>query len=209
LAHGRCPDVVARIDDFARRIIARARAGDADEVLVVGHSAGGTVVVQVMARALEFDSDFARAGSPVAMAALGSNLPLAALHPGAHDVREAIRRVAVEPSLVWVDCQARKDMLNFQDCDMVEGLGADAGPQQCNPLYWNVRFRDCVSPQFYSRFRWNFFRVHFQFIMANDQRAPYDYFMIACGPIRLLDWAKDAKKTLACFADDARCMIGR
>jgi hypothetical protein len=91
---------------------------------------------------------------------------------------------------------------------MVKGLGADAGPQQCNPLYWNVRFRECVSPPFYSRFRWKFVRVHFQFIMANDQRAPYDYFMIACGPIRLLDWAKDAKKTLACFAEDARCVIG-
>lgn len=88
-----------------------------------------------LAPALEFDSDFARAGSPVTMAALGSNLPLAAFHPDAHGVREAIRRVAVEPSLVWVDCQARKDMLNFQDCDIVRGLGTDARPQRCNPLY--------------------------------------------------------------------------
>jgi len=39
--------------------------------------------------------------------------------------------------------------------------------------------------------------MHFQFIMANDQRAPYDYFMFVCGPIRLLDWAKDTSKALA------------
>jgi pimeloyl-ACP methyl ester carboxylesterase len=207
LAHGRCPDVVARIDDFARRIIAKARAGDADEVLVVGHSAGATVAVQVMARALELASDFTRAGSPVTMAALGSTLPLAALHPNAHDVREAIRRVAVEPSLIWIDCRARKDMLSFQDCNLVHGHGVDAGPLQCNPLYWNVRFRDGISSQFYSRLRWNFLRMHFQYIMANDQRAPYDYFMIACGPIRLLDWARDARKALSCFAEDASYMI--
>jgi pimeloyl-ACP methyl ester carboxylesterase len=206
-AHGRRPDVVARIDEFARRIIAKARAGDADEMLVVGHSAGAAIAVRAIARALEFDSGFARAGSPVTLAALGSNLPFAALHPNAHDVRQAIRRVAIEPSLVWVDCQARKDMMNFQGYDMVKGLGAGAGPQQCNPLYWNVRFRDGISSQFYSRFRWSFFRMHFQFIMANDQRAPYDYFMIACGPIRLLDWAKDARKALACFAEDASCMV--
>jgi pimeloyl-ACP methyl ester carboxylesterase len=203
LAHGRCPDVEPRIEEFARRIIAKVRAGDADEVLVVGHSVGGTIMVQVMARALEFDPDFARAGSPVTLAALGSNLPLAALHPNAHQVREAIRRLAVESSLVWVDCQASKDMMNFQGCDMVKGLGADAGPQQCNPLYWIVRFRDGISSQFYARLRWSFFRMHFQFIMANDQRAPYDYFMVACGPIRLLDWAKDAGKALSCFAGDA------
>jgi pimeloyl-ACP methyl ester carboxylesterase len=207
LAHGRCPDVGPRVDAFARRVIAKARVGDVDEVLLVGHSAGGTILVQVMARALELDPDFARAGSPVTLAALGSNLPLAALHPNAHDVRDAIRRIAVEPSLVWVDCQARKDMMNFQGCDMVKGLGADAGPQQCNPIYWDIRFREGISSQFYSRLRWNFFRMHFQFIMANDKRAPYDYFMVACGPIRLLDWAKDARKALSCFAEDARYMI--
>jgi hypothetical protein len=50
--------------------------------------------------------------------------------------------------------------------------------------------------------------MHFQFIMANDQRAPYDYFMFVCGPIRLLDWAKDTSKALACIAQEARYTLG-
>lgn len=203
LAHQRRPDLHARIGEFARRIVAKARAGDADEILVVGHSAGGTILIPLIARALELDADFARAGSPVIALALGSNLPLAALHPNGDDFRRAIRRVAVEPSLAWVDCQARKDVVNFQDCDMVAGLGIDAGPEQCNPFYWKVRFRDVVSAEFYPRLRWNFFRMHYQFVMANDQRAPYDYFMFLCGPARLLDWATDGEQTLARFAPDA------
>ncbi len=207
-AHGRRADFLARVDEFARRIVAKARAGDCDELLVIGHSGGGQTAILVIARALEIDPDFARIGSPVVLAVLGSSLPVAALHPLAHDVREAIRRLAVEPSLAWIDCQARKDVCNFQNCDMVKGLGVDAGPQQCNPLYWNVRLRDVVSPQIYRRLRCNFFRMHFQFIMANDQRASYDYFMFVCGPIRLLDWAKDTSTTLACIAQDARYTLG-
>ena len=34
-------------------------------------------------------------------------------------------------------------------------------------------------------FRWQFFRVHFQFVMANELPNAYDFFMIVCGPIPL------------------------
>ena len=47
---------------------------------------------------------------------------------------------------------------------------------------------DLVSPEFYARLRWNFFRMHYQFIMANDRRALYDYFMLVCGPVPLSCW---------------------
>lgn len=203
-AHGERPDYEARVDAFARRIVAEARAADVDEILVIGHSGGGTTAIPVIARALAIDPDFARAGAPVTVAALGTSLPLAALHPRADHIRAAIHRVAIEPSLVWVDGQARKDVINFDNFDPVGGVGIDAGPRRCNPLIWNVRFRDVVSPEFYARLRWDFFRMHFQFIMANDRRAPYDYFMFVCGPLPFLDWARRREAALAAFADDAR-----
>ncbi len=48
-----------------------------------------------------------------------------------------------------------------------------------------VRFRDIVKPEHYNTFRWQFFRVHFQFVMANQRPHPYDFFMIVCGPVPL------------------------
>lgn len=202
-AHGRRGDYLQRVDQFAQRIVAKARAGDVDDLLVVGHSSGGAIAIPVIARALEIDADFAAAGTPVTLAALGTTLPVAALHPLGYDVREAIRRIAVEPSVVWIDFQARKDVVNFANLDMVAGLGVDAGPRQTNPRYWRVPFREVVSPQFYARLRWNFHRMHFQFIMANDRRATYDYFMFVCGPIRLSDWQKDPGGSLARLSRDA------
>jgi hypothetical protein len=35
-------------------------------------------------------------------------------------------------------------------------------------------------------------RLHYQFVMANAQRATYDYFMIACGPLPLRATARAA-----------------
>jgi hypothetical protein len=60
-----------------------------------------------------------------------------------------------------------------------------------------------LSPEFYMRIRWNFWRLHYQFIMANDRRAPYDYFMLTCGPVAVATWAKDAFAVIAAFAEDA------
>lgn len=189
-AHQREPACDARFDEFARRIIAKARANDVDEIVVIGHSGGGTISLPIMARALEIDPDFARAGAPVTLLVLGSSLPMSAAHPKAAHARDAICRVAVEPSFIWIDTQARKDIMNFYDFDMVRGVGVDPGPNAPNPVYWRIRYRDSLAPEFYNRLRWNLFRMHFQFIMANDRRAPYDYIMLVCGPARVRDWAQ-------------------
>ena len=66
-----------------------------------------------------------------------------------------------------------------------------------------VRFRDLLSPEFFRRIRFHFFRLHYQFIMANDMRAPYDYFMLVCGPVPMAEWAAAAPEVLARFAPDA------
>jgi hypothetical protein len=202
-AHGRRPDFVARLDVFARRIVARARAADVDEIVVVGHSGGGACAIPVIARALEIDPGFAGAGPPVSVLGLATSLPLAAFHPRSTAVREAIRRVAVERSVRWVDCQARKDVINFPNFDPVAGVGIEVGDERRNPIVWVVRLRDLLAPELYARLRWSFFRMHFQFIMANDRRGPYDYLMMTCGPAPVLDWATDGLEVVARFSEAA------
>jgi hypothetical protein len=60
-----------------------------------------------------------------------------------------------------------------------------------------------LSVEFYgTRLRYNFFRRHYQLIMANDRRAPYDYFMLICGPIPVVTWAKRADPLFRTFGPD-------
>jgi hypothetical protein len=190
------------INAGAERLVAVARANAADEILVIGHSGGGVTAPAVVARALELDPDVGRHGPVVILLTLGSIMPGAALHPKARKLRAIIERIAVEPSIQWIDAQSNKDILNFDNFDPVAGIGIDAGPRRCNPLTWQVRFRDMLSEEFYRSLNGNFFRLHYQFIMANDIRAPYDYFMLVCGPATPSEWVKRQRDLLADFAED-------
>jgi hypothetical protein len=207
-ARGEATCFDAPIEACARRVIAAVRANDADEVIVVGHSGGGALAPAVIVRALELDPDIGRKGPPLVLVTLGSIAPGAALHPKAARMRAVFARLAVEPSVLWIDSQSRADVLNFWNFDPVEGIGAHVDGGRCNPLIWKVRFGDMLSRQFYWRIRFNFFRLHYQFIMASDRRAPYDYFLLVCGPVPVAAWARDPNGVLAAFAADGSLAAG-
>jgi hypothetical protein len=201
-ARGHASAFDAPIDAYAARIVAAARANQADEIVVVGHSAAGVTACAVAACAFTLDPDLGRRGPKIVLLTLGSVMPAAALHPTAQRMREAIKRLATEPSLTWIDCVSRKDVMNFWDFDPVAGAGVAVGGERCNPLVWRVRFKEVVSPEYYRRLRLSFFRLHYQFIMSGDRRAPYDYLMLVSGPVAVADWARHPDQMAAAFAPD-------
>jgi len=114
-----------------------------------------------------------------------------------------MRDLAIEPSIDWIDCQARKDVMNFFQFDPIEGHGIDAGDKKRNPTIVPVRFREIIAPEHYNLFRWQFFRVHFQFVMANERPHAYDFFMIVCGPVPLRERVAAPDAALAVATGDA------
>jgi hypothetical protein len=190
------------VEVCAHRLVEAAKANAADEIVIVGHSGGGALLPVIVARALALDPDLGRRGPRVVMLTPGSIMPAAGVHPWATVLREALERVAVEPSIVWIDPQARKDVLNFWGLDPIAGLGIDVGERRCNPLVWSVRFRDMISAERYDRVRVNLFVMHYQFIMANDKRAPYDYCMLVAGPVAVEEWARRGDGIVSAFSED-------
>jgi hypothetical protein len=201
-ARGHASAFDAPIDAYAARIAAAALRNEADEIVVVGHSAAGVTACAVMARAFALDPDLGRHGPKVVLLTLGSVMPAAALHPTAQRMREVVRRIATEPSLTWIDCVSRKDVMNFWDFDPVAGIGVAAGSERCNPLIWPVRFKEVVSPEYYRRLRLSFFRLHYQFIMSGDRPAPFDYLMLVAGPVAIAEWARHPHEVAALFGPD-------
>jgi hypothetical protein len=191
----------APVEACAARVVAATHA-QIDEIVVVGHSQGGVTSTTVMARALELDPELGRRGPKVVLMTLGSVMPAVALHPAATRMREIIRRLAVEPSVLWIDCQSRKDAMNFWEFDPVEGTGFELGAQRRNPLIWLLRFKDMLSPDYYRSLRLDLFRLHFQFLKASDRRAPFDYLMLVAGPLPVADWARDHDALVGQFAED-------
>jgi pimeloyl-ACP methyl ester carboxylesterase len=197
-ARGQVTWIDQATDVGARRLVAAARASELDELVVVGHSTGGVIAMELMARALKLDPDLGRRGPRLVLLTLGSVMPAVALHPSAARMRGVLKRLAIEPTLTWVDCQSRKDVMNFAHFDPVAGVGLHLGEQRRNPRVRLVRFRDMVSSKYYRRLRWHFFRMHFQYIMASDRQSPYDYILLVGGPGAITEWAnRDEKPSLA------------
>ena len=202
-SHRKRPEWDERIDRFARYLIDVAREGEADEIVVVGHSSGSFLGAEIMARALKLDPNLGQHGPRVVLLTIGGNFPIVGFHAASQDFRDHLRLLAVEPSIDWIDCQSRKDVMNFFPFDPIAGHSIEVGAARRNPTIVPVRFREIIQPGHYKLFRWKFFRVHFQFVMANELPHAYDFFMIVCGPIPLSERMARPEAALAFATGDA------
>src|SRR5436305_2551081 len=192
-----------RIDRFAQHLVEVTCSSQAEEIVLVGHSSGSFLGTEILARALKLDPDLARHGPRVVLLTLGGNFPIVGFHAVSENFRNHLRQLAIEPSIDWIDCQSRKDVMNFYPFDPIAGHDIDVGAERRNPTIVPVRFREIIRPEHYNRFRWKFFRVHFQFVMANERPHAYDFFMIVCGPVPLKDRMADQAAALAIATGDA------
>jgi hypothetical protein len=201
-SHRKRPEWDRRIDRFAEYLCKVVSTSDAEEIILVGHSSGSFLGTEILARALKLDPALGKHGPRVVLLTLGGNYPIVGFHKAAQDFRDHLRQLAIEPSVDWIDCQARKDVMNFFQFDPIASHGIDVGSARHNPTIVPVRFREIVDPKRYNLFRWQFFRVHFQFVMANEQPHAYDFFMIVCGPMPLRERIAEPDAALAIATGD-------
>ncbi|GJE69757.1 alpha/beta hydrolase [Methylorubrum podarium] len=186
------PDYERRLDAFAGHVLsalaARAETGQpTDEVMIVGHSSGGLTAVEVAARLLARDASIGASGASLSLVTLGSGLPLVAMQPAAASLRAEIARLVTERRVVWCDFHAPQDWMNFPGFNPLRDLKLRLCGQQpvANPLVRSARFRDLLCPETYRRVRFRPFRMHFQFLLANERPGAYDFFAMTLGPRRL------------------------
>jgi pimeloyl-ACP methyl ester carboxylesterase len=185
--HDRRSDINARLDVFANVILARAREAGIDEIVLVGHSLGATLAIDLLDRALTIDPAFGCRGPAICLLTVGATIPKFALHPAATRLRRATARIAAEPSIAWAEFQARVDIISFYTYDPAT-LTRTTERLSGKPVIRHVQIDQMLTPASYARHRRRYLRLHYQPVMANERRAPYDYFMMACGPILFRNW---------------------
>src|SRR5262249_29389231 len=181
--HDRRPDVEARLNRFAETLVAGTRDTALDEIIIVGHSMGATFALEIVTRALALDPNLGRHGPAVCLLTVGSTLPKFTLHPAGERFRRNAARIAGEPSIAWAEYQARGDAISFYKFDPVSRSRFYVDPVCGKPIIRRVQIHDMLTKETYRRFRLRFMRLHYQFVMANERRTTYDYFMMVCGPI--------------------------
>jgi len=173
------PQLTARIDQFADAVAAALR-DDVDEVLVVGHSSGAHLAVQLLARLVRARRVPAQ-GPALAFLSVGQVVPMVSFLPDAHALRRDLRDLSQSDAITWVDVTAPGDGCAFALCDPVAVSGVAQDGKKW-PLVFSAAFTQTLSPDRWRALRWRFFRLHFQYLCAFDRPKDYDYFQITAGP---------------------------
>lgn len=187
---GRRPDAEAMLQRCGAAVAARAAQRNFDEILLVGHSTGGALVLDIAANALKADPMITARDTRVCALTLGSTALKIGLHPAAGAFRRKVQALVDDGRLSWVEIQCLTDVINFYKTDPVAAMKLRPRPagegRACPfPIVRQVRMRDMLENATYKRIKRNFFRVHYQYIFGNSKRCFYDFFMICCGPLPL------------------------
>lgn len=197
----------AVLDNRLQRVaadIVQAAQGDAvDEILIIGHSLGAVLAIDLIDRAITAGLARRDGGPRIAFLSAGSSTLKIGLHRGASRLRAAVARLSAFPALFWADYQARSDVMNFYRSDPLPLMGL---AKTDSPLIRSVSIRRMLDPARYPRIRRNWYRMHCQFVRGNDRRAPYDYFMFTCGPLDAERQARLKEGAMHAFDTEGRVL---
>jgi hypothetical protein len=180
------PAQEARMAEFADRI-AEALTGDADEVLVVGHSSGAYIAVSILADLIR-DGRVPADGPALSLLTLGQVVPMVSFLPAAARLRGDLAYLSVREELAWVDVTAPGDGCAFALCDPVAVSGV-APARKRWPIVISAAYSRTLRPETWRALRWRLFELHFQYLNAFDnlpgRPEDYDYFRVTAGPLTL------------------------
>lgn len=198
-------EIEQRLDRLAAELVVAATNSAADEILVVGHSLGAVLAVDLLDRALKLHPALGRKKIPITFLSVGSSILKIGLHPKAVRFRRAVERVANSRAIFWGDYQALTDVLNFYKCRPMAEMGLSTENEATVRV---VKISRMLNDDMYQRIRFNFFRVHCQFVSGNDRRTSYDYFMLTCGPISAKAQTLAPDGAVSMIADDGGLIAG-
>ena len=173
-------DIEKRIALFKTAIEERIEIFNAvggGEIVIAAHSLGAYFAAMALGGAL---AEIKPGQSAPGLLMVGSSLLKITLHPKAARLREAVGVIAGSDT-PWLDVQSLTDLLNFYRADPIASLGLSAKRQ---PVLQYVRFRAMLTPETYRRIKFNWLRVHRQYVLAAERRTDYSFHMMLAGPFR-------------------------
>ena len=177
------PDADAGIKIYANAVVECANSEKFDEILLIGHSTGGALILDIAATARAIQPDIFNKKNRLTILTVGSTALKIGLHPAANKFRQKIQTLVDDQNINWVEYQSHTDIINFYKTDPVNEMRLTNNRADAFPIVQTVRIREMLEPNVYKRVKKNFFRMHYQFIMGNTRPYHYDFFMICCAPL--------------------------
>ena len=179
-ARGDYPELDARCEAFARRLIAADQANDVDEILVVGHSMGAQLAGQAIAKAMAADPDFGHRAARVNLLTLGQLIPFYSLITRDAAYRAEMQALADARFIGWVDFTSPADAGSAAMIHPLQGVTTAFDPDR--PVRRSPRFHTLLSKATYDGLRRRPLDYHFAYLRAMDVAGDYDFFRLTTGP---------------------------
>lgn len=177
------------VTEWLDRAVVAARAAlnePADEYVISSHSMGSNLAAHVTGALLENDPDLFK-GKRVTFVALGGAVLQCALLSGATVLRERVGRIARTDDMVWLEIHCLTDPIHFYKAPVIAAAGHPDAPQAKIAF---IRLRQMLDPARYRRIKRDFLRVHRQYVLDADNRAPFDFTLMTAGPLAASSFAE-------------------
>lgn len=179
-SRGKITGIDNTIYDFVQQIKKDISSCDSDEVLLVSHSVGTMLVVEMMAKIIK-ESD-KKLYSKIKILTLGECIPLISFQKKSFEYRKNLQLICNTDDVCWVDITSKIDGACFPLLDFVGASGVNSKSQ---PLYLSARFHLLYDKITYKKIRRDWYKAHFLYLMANQSNKGYDFFRIVCGKYNL------------------------
>lgn len=182
---GLVPELDARLEEFALKVVSRARENIDDEILIIGHSSGSIMAASVVARAIQLSPELLQLGPPISLITLGQCIPMLATLPGAKEFRNELRVLGQADGLMWVDISAPADRCCVAMIDPITACGVDLNDDERRLIFLavNPQFHELFETNDYEALKRNAFQLHFQYLYAPPTHGDFDYFEISAGTL--------------------------
>ncbi len=181
LATSEPPEIVERQQAWVESIIQQQRENPSDEVVLLGHSVG-TIVMMEVARKLMTDPRWQgmNVGRPTKMLTLGHCIPFVSLHPNATSFRKTLHILSQYDDIEWWDVTAKIDPLCFY---MSSPLGevSQQNTRPGKPVLRTARFFRMYAPQTWKTLRRDKLRLHFLYLVVPEIDCDFNLYRLICG----------------------------
>ena len=200
--NGTCADLFERLDGFEDDIYSELKRGEADEILIIGHSYGSILATELAGRLQKrLDNEKASKASPLSLLTIGDINALFVIAGCSQSFREMLAYAAQSKRLRWVTVFSPQDGLNFPKYNVAkEDLGIK---DTTGPVFKSLMLKKVTSPKTYKWLKKSFWRMHFQYLREADYQNDFSFFRSIASARMLPDTIRKRAEELA-FADQQK-----
>ncbi len=173
-------------------VVREALREPADEYVISSHSMGSTVAAHVIGLLLEREPALFE-GKRVVFLTLGSAILQCALFRSAKVLRARVGLIADCPAISLIEVHCLTDAIHFYKTKVVALCGH---PEKRQGEIIFVRFKTMLSDVHYRKIKRDFLRVHRQYVLGPDIKAPFDFTLMTAGPLPASDFTEFTQKKL-------------